>query len=76
MELLGLAVGFSIASMMVAVGAIVVAGVCWSKVVGLQNSTHQIQYVPLEDELGKPIEGDNLVKNAMAAMGLEEDYER
>jgi hypothetical protein len=49
--------------------ALAMACICWAKVVGMENSTHQIQYVPLEDESGREISGEILDKNMEEALG-------
>jgi len=71
-ELIAICLGVALSSMIVAGVALAMACVCWSKVVGLQNSTHQIQYVPLEDEKGEQLVGEALEKNIKKAMGQEE----
>ena len=59
----------------IAIMSIIISGVslflaflAWSTVVGFKNSTHQIQYVPLENEKGEPIEGKNLDKAMKEAL--------
>ena len=64
-------IGVSLSSMIIGGVALAMACIAWSKVVGLQNSTHQIQYVPLEDEKGEPIVGEKLDENMERAMGME-----
>lgn len=43
----------SLLAIILAVIALVVALISYSKMVGLENSTHQLTYVPLEEELKK-----------------------
>lgn len=70
-------IGVALSSMIIAGVSLTMACVCWSKVVGMEKSTHQIQYVPLENESGEELTGENLEKNIMKAMGqenIERDY--
>lgn len=49
--MISLSFGIAIASILLSLPALIVAGLALSYVVGLRNSTHQIQYVPLNDGL-------------------------
>jgi len=74
---IGVCIGVSIACIILSGIALTMACICWSKVIGMEKSTHQVQFVPLENEKGNPIEGDALDKNMTEAFGserLEQDY--
>ena len=47
-ELTGILVGFSLMAFAMSVVSLVLACLAWSTVVGLKNSTHQVQYVPID----------------------------
>ena len=47
-ELTAILVGLSVMAFAFGVVALCVACIAWSTVVGLKNSTHQIQYVPID----------------------------
>jgi hypothetical protein len=64
-------IGVALSSMIVGGLALAMSCVAWSKVVGMENSTHQIQYVPIEDDKGEPIVGDKLDENMERAMSME-----
>ena len=51
-ELTAILVGFSLMAFALSAVSTVVACLAWSTVVGLKNSTHQVQYVPI-DEAGE-----------------------
>jgi len=53
--------------------AILLATRCWAKVEGLMNSTHQVQYIPI-DEQGKV--GKDLDKSMEQALSHEYNGER
>ena len=61
-------IGVALSSMIIGGVALAMACITWSKVVGFENSTHNIQYVPIEDGL----EGEALEKNIRKALGEEE----
>ncbi len=71
----GILVGFSIACFIISGVALAMACICWAKVVGLEKSTHQVQFVPFDEKTA--ISSEELDKNALAAMGsekLEREY--
>jgi hypothetical protein len=63
--MVAIAVGIGLASMVIGAVAAAFAGMAWAKVVGLENSTHQIQYVPIDPttpentEIQKDADGAN-----------------
>lgn len=68
---IAICIGLALSSIILSGIAITLSCVCMSIVTGLKNSTHQIQYVPLEDEKGNPIEGDKLDENMEKAFSEE-----
>lgn len=48
-ELVGILVGLSLGAFAFSTVALVIGCMAWSTVVGLKNSTHQVQYVPIDD---------------------------
>ena len=48
-ELTGILVGFALSGFAFSIVALCLACLSWSTVVGLKNSTHQVQYVPIDD---------------------------
>lgn len=62
-------IGIALSSMIIGGVALGMACICWSKVTGMEKSTHQIQYVPV-DENG--LVGEDLEKNIRKALGEEE----
>jgi hypothetical protein len=50
-ELIAILVGFSLMAFALAAVALGIACLAWSTVVGLKNSTHQIQYVPIGEDV-------------------------
>ena len=76
-ELIALCTGLALSAMILAGIALAMACVVWSKVVGMEKSTHQVQFVPMETPDGKPVEGDILDEQMSKAMGtgqLENEY--
>ena len=65
----------ALSSMMVGGTALTIACIALTRVIGLEKSTHQVQFVPLETEKGMPLEGEELDKNMKLAMS-EERYEK
>jgi hypothetical protein len=55
--------------------SLAMACICWAKVVGMEKSTHQIAWMPLESEKGKALEGEELTKNMTKALS-EERFEK
>lgn len=51
--MIGLAVGFSLASLFLSIAAVVVAAWSLIDVQAFRRSTHQIQYVPVDEALAK-----------------------
>ena len=49
-ELISVLVGLSLGAFGFGIAALVMSCMAWSTVVGLKNSTHQIQYVPIGEE--------------------------
>lgn len=49
-ELIAVLVGLSLGAFGFGIAALVMGCMAWSTVVGLKNSTHQIQYVPIGEE--------------------------
>jgi len=72
---IAICVGVALSSMIVGGVSLTMACIVWSKVVGFEKSTHQIQYVPLENEHGESLTGEALEDNIRKAMG-EEQIER
>lgn len=66
----------AISSMIIAGVSLTMACICWSKVVGMEKSTHQIQYVPLHNEEGKELTGEALDENIKRALSQEYNVER
>ena len=48
-ELVGILVGLALGAFAFSTVALVIGCMAWSTVVGLKNSTHQVQYVPIDD---------------------------
>ena len=69
-----IALGFGLSGLMVGGLAILLVAQCWSKVEGLVNSTHQIQYVPIDSE--EAITGKDLDKQMEKALSHEYNAER
>lgn len=51
-ELVGILIGLSLSGFAFSIVALVIGCMAWSTVVGLKNSTHQVQYVPIDDPSG------------------------
>ena len=67
-EFIAICVGFALTSVILSAIAITVAGICWAKVVGLQNSTHQVQYMPIEEVQTDPKTGEPVPSNTGEAL--------
>ncbi len=74
-EMIAVCIGLTFASMIVSGVALTMACVCWSKVVGMEKSTHQVAWVPMENDKGKPIEGTELDEQMLQALG-EKPHEK
>lgn len=74
--LIAICVGLSLSCIVLSGVALTMACVSWARVEGMEKSTHQIQYVPLENEKGEVLEGEKLEENIMKAMGQEYQIER
>tara|TARA_R110000744_G_scaffold94093_3_gene181652 strand:+ start:5118 stop:5420 length:303 start_codon:yes stop_codon:yes gene_type:complete len=48
-ELVGILVGLSLSGFAFGIVSLFVSCLAWSTVVGLKNSTHQVQYVPIDN---------------------------
>jgi hypothetical protein len=49
-ELVGILVGLALGAFAFSTVALVIGCMAWSTVVGLKNSTHQVQYVPIDGD--------------------------
>lgn len=75
--LIAICVGIALSSMIIGGVSLVMACMCWARVVGMEKSTHQVQFVPLRGEDGAPIEGEKLddqMKKAFGEESLEREY--
>lgn len=71
-------------SIVLALASLIVGGVAlglscflYSRVIGIEKSTHQVQFVPLKEEGGKEITGDILdekMKEAFSEESFEKEY--
>ena len=76
-ETAAIAMGFGIAAIMLSGIAILISATVWARMVGVEKSTHQVQFVPMETPDGKPLEGEELDKNmkdALGSEGTEQEY--
>ena len=71
-EVAAIAMGFGIAAIMLSGIAILISVTVWARMVGVEKSTHQVQFVPMETPDGAPIEGAELDKNMKEALGGEQ----
>lgn len=61
--------------MIIAVGAVFVATMAQARVIGMEKSTHQVQFVPMETPGGEEVSGKVLDDQLEKAFG-EEYHER
>ena len=75
--MIALCTGVAISAIILSGIALAMACIVWAKMVGLEKSTHQVQFVPLETPEGAPIQGEELDKqmmNAFAEDNFEKEY--
>lgn len=69
--MIALCTGIAISAIILAGIALTMACIVWAKMVGMEKSTHQVQFVPMETPEGKPVEGDTLDTQMKSAFGTE-----
>jgi len=69
--MIALCTGVAISAIILSGIALTMACIIWAKMVGVENSTHQVQFVPMENSEGKPLEGKALDTQMESAFGAD-----
>ena len=82
--MIAVCIGLALSSMILCSVALTMACICWAKVVGMEKSTHQIQYVPFDEPTVQedgtiipPVTGEALdeqMKKAFGSAQHEKEY--
>ena len=74
---IALCTGLALSAMILSGIALAMACIIWAKMTGVEKSTHQVQFVPMETPDGKTVEGkvlDDQMSKAMGTGSLENEY--
>ena len=72
LELLAIAVGFSCCAMIFTVVTAIFSFMAYSRVVGMEKSTHQVSWMPLDPQNPSKT-GDDMMKDMSKAFGYEDN---